>query len=638
MVAASREEAPKDWLVRVRGCKYGGQFDCQPADSVLCRCQHLRSVEAATVKRRAVEIWVSELEVYAGRGWLRATTLPRTLGMVIATGAGDAVAMRAIAMAKYDLGDFVGASEALTKAQTLREQEGTAIHPIELGYRAMTEFMLDRKEQAFASLESLRQLIQTDWIDSDALSLCYSGGESEFAAKMPLKELPPDKEDQWYKPRSAQINLAKECLAQVEALIDSEATVLFESLTRQHLTVNRLQQAINEMKTHDGKVLDSRVAESVQQKAALWQPDIADLYRRTWAVVRSPYATAEQFDAALEAARELAQRNLEDSDASALLGGALFCNGHFEDALAALERSAASEDTENSSVILALTSMCQDHLDRHDDARRTLQLLRETFSKTSDVQGEISDGIMLLRLPSQGGAGNVELAEDGQSFVVKMESDNSAPLIWKGCRVQVSDPDRIDGVWSTNAGDFYFITDGAQVRGWHLNDMLVAEALCVVENKAAPKLPGVVYQWASSVIALSSEYSSDWSASKALWVPDTYNYGDIPTAWTPKDGSSGIESITLGFPLSVHATGVTVRQTYHNGFVRKIEVLDENGISHPVWEGDDLSMPNTPVNCFVSIPRTVFLVKGVKIVIDAGHSNSYEEIDAVMLRGNLPDK
>lgn len=66
-------------------------------------------------------------------------------------------------------------------------------------------------------------------------------------------------------------------------------------------------------------------------------------------------------------------------------------------------------------------------------------------------------------------------------------------------------------------------------------------------------------QWASSVIAFSSQYTTtNWSAAQSLGVPNTNSYGDSPTAWTSSTANgtpptNGLEFLTLGYTTPVYA-------------------------------------------------------------------------------------
>jgi Ca2+-binding RTX toxin-like protein len=145
-------------------------------------------------------------------------------------------------------------------------------------------------------------------------------------------------------------------------------------------------------------------------------------------------------------------------------------------------------------------------------------------------------------------------------------------------------------------------------------------------------------QYASSVIALSSQYSSTaWSAEQALGPPNTFTYGDYSTSWAPRplnaDGDfEADEFITVGFSYPAYASGIEIRETYGNGFVRSIELLDNQGNYHSIWSGTDTSLPGSPVNFRVDFKRTNYLVVGARINVDVDHNlSAWEEIDSVQL-------
>ncbi|MFM5944416.1 MAG: hypothetical protein ACKO9G_13770, partial [Dolichospermum sp.] len=132
-------------------------------------------------------------------------------------------------------------------------------------------------------------------------------------------------------------------------------------------------------------------------------------------------------------------------------------------------------------------------------------------------------------------------------------------------------------------------------------------------------------QYASSVIAFSSQYSSSsWSAEQALGQPNTFSYGDISTSWAPStqngDGDAQAdEFITVGFSTPVYADGIEIRETWGNGFVRSIDLLDNQGVYHSIWSGVDPSLPGNPVNFRVNFQPTNYLVVGAKINVDIDH-------------------
>jgi hypothetical protein len=145
----------------------------------------------------------------------------------------------------------------------------------------------------------------------------------------------------------------------------------------------------------------------------------------------------------------------------------------------------------------------------------------------------------------------------------------------------------------------------------------------------------VIDQWANSVIGFSSQWSGGWSAAQALGAPDTFSYGDLSTAWAPHPENGTLEYITLGYSTPVYASSITIRETYGNGFVYRVDVLDQSNVLHTVWTGTDPSQPGSPVDFLMSFPETSFLVKGVEIYTDTNHDlSAWEEIDAVQLLGS----
>lgn len=99
--------------------------------------------------------------------------------------------------------------------------------------------------------------------------------------------------------------------------------------------------------------------------------------------------------------------------------------------------------------------------------------------------------------------------------------------------------------------------------------------------------------------------------------------------------NGSLEFILLGFGTNVFADGVTIRETFGNGFVYQIDTLDTNDILHTVWTGTDFSQPGNPVDFLATWARTSYAVKGIKIYTDTNHDpNAWEEIDSVQLQGD----
>ncbi len=130
--------------------------------------------------------------------------------------------------------------------------------------------------------------------------------------------------------------------------------------------------------------------------------------------------------------------------------------------------------------------------------------------------------------------------------------------------------------------------------------------------------------WADTVLGFSSQYTDTvWSAAQALGPPDTFEYGDISTAWAPVPQNGTLEFISLGWSETLQATGVTIRETWGNGFVYRIDAVDLADVAHPVWRGTDPTPPGAPGELVVTWPATAFQAKGITIHVDTDHDRAH---------------
>jgi Zn-dependent metalloprotease len=142
-------------------------------------------------------------------------------------------------------------------------------------------------------------------------------------------------------------------------------------------------------------------------------------------------------------------------------------------------------------------------------------------------------------------------------------------------------------------------------------------------------------QYATEVIDFSSQYSaSSWSADQILGPPNTFNYGDFSTSWGAASKNGSLEFIIVGFTTPIFATGATIRETYGNGFVYRIDAIQKNKKTNMVWKGTDSSQPSTISEFKPTWPQTDYLVTGLKIYVDTNHNlSAWEEIDSILLHG-----
>ena len=142
-------------------------------------------------------------------------------------------------------------------------------------------------------------------------------------------------------------------------------------------------------------------------------------------------------------------------------------------------------------------------------------------------------------------------------------------------------------------------------------------------------------QWAIQATASSTyndaQGTASYSANQATGAPNVDNYGDNGAAWTTKTEDGGIEWLDLKYPRPVHASEVRVRESCGSGTVIKIEVFDEHGGAHAVWQGND---PTTELNyLMVKFPKTTFKTDRVKVTLATNVVPGWNEIDAVQLVG-----
>jgi hypothetical protein len=142
-------------------------------------------------------------------------------------------------------------------------------------------------------------------------------------------------------------------------------------------------------------------------------------------------------------------------------------------------------------------------------------------------------------------------------------------------------------------------------------------------------------EWAIQATASSTyndaQGTASYSANQAAGAPNVDTYSDNGDAWAPKTPDGGIEWLDLKYPKPVYASEVRVRESCGSGAVIKIEVFDEKGGAHSVWQGND---PTKDLNYFiVKFPKTAFKADRVKVTLATNVVPGWNEIDAVQLVG-----
>ena len=123
----------------------------------------------------------------------------------------------------------------------------------------------------------------------------------------------------------------------------------------------------------------------------------------------------------------------------------------------------------------------------------------------------------------------------------------------------------------------------------------------------------------------------NWGPEQAAGAPDTFQAGDVPTAWASREPDGGEEWLKLEYEKSVDIAEVRVRETHNPGAVSKVTAFLVNGSEVTLWEGTEPATA-APVEMSFTIPTSVN-AKSVKVYLDTRRVAGWNEIDAVELIG-----
>jgi hypothetical protein len=168
-------------------------------------------------------------------------------------------------------------------------------------------------------------------------------------------------------------------------------------------------------------------------------------------------------------------------------------------------------------------------------------------------------------------------------------------------------------------------------KGIYLISAILILALSILACGTSSGTSAEINQWANSGSASSEFGISGWTAVQATGAPDTTECGDYSTAWA-SFYTDTVEWLELGYATPVYATEVVIYNTYNPSYVISVELKDTDGNYHTVYTATP-AQKTCPNNLTISIPKTAYLVTGVKITIDQTTLNSWSEIDAVQLTG-----
>jgi hypothetical protein len=122
-----------------------------------------------------------------------------------------------------------------------------------------------------------------------------------------------------------------------------------------------------------------------------------------------------------------------------------------------------------------------------------------------------------------------------------------------------------------------------------------------------------------------------WSPAQATGAPDTFQAGDMRSAWASQNPDGGPEWLRLEYERPVEIAQVRVRETYNPGALTSISAVLTNGSEITLWQGEE-PKGEAPFESEFTVTNRV--VAGTIIVhLDTRLVPGWNEIDAVELVG-----
>ena len=122
-----------------------------------------------------------------------------------------------------------------------------------------------------------------------------------------------------------------------------------------------------------------------------------------------------------------------------------------------------------------------------------------------------------------------------------------------------------------------------------------------------------------------------WSPGQAAGAPDTFQAGDMRTAWASQDPDGGPEWARLEYERPVEIAQVRVRETYNPGAIASVAAVLTNGSEVVLWQGVE-PKGEAPFESEFNVTNRV--VTGTIVIrLDSRRVPGWNEIDAVEVVG-----
>ncbi len=224
---------------------------------------------------------------------------------------------------------------------------------------------------------------------------------------------------------------------------------------------------------------------------------------------------------------------------------------------------------------------------------------------------------------------------------IGMSADIDAyPEVSEDARRALVTSDEFDGeglivAIPTEAGTVLMLVEtGGSLADYQDDFTRIAQSL-LNPPQSSSETPDMLRQWASSATGTSQYGTDGWSFAQATGAPDTFECGDITTAWAGASATSD-EILALEFDQEVIPTQVNIHQTYNPGAIVKVEL--SNTLTGETIEIAKSADPPGNTACpgvfTLDISDIQTPVNGVIIYLDQSITGNWNEIDAVELVGS----
>jgi hypothetical protein len=133
-------------------------------------------------------------------------------------------------------------------------------------------------------------------------------------------------------------------------------------------------------------------------------------------------------------------------------------------------------------------------------------------------------------------------------------------------------------------------------------------------------------------LASAPKLNRAWGPEQATGPPNTFQAGDIQTAWASQTPDNQDEWLLLEYAEPVVPEAVLVYETFNPGALNKVSVFKLDGEEVEVWKGKDPTPINSGMGTSEITFRVPFKTNRVKIYLDSKNVPGWNEIDAVGLR------